>query len=197
MPTLPNVTITEVSAVDQLNDALMYNVNSGPMQLDARFTRQLRRYELLWKGLTAYEKSQLEYFVNTTVQYNIIPWTFTHPHGQTVTNATNATPIVITTAYNHGYFNHEWVVISGVEGNTNANNTWQIYDVTATTFKLRDSVGNGTFADTNNNAIAQLHLKRVLCSYANEDFTGIEKILGPEINNYGIYSFKLIIDEQY
>lgn len=195
MPTLPAITITEVSPVKQRNDVLAYNVNDGPILLDARHLRQLRSYELMWKGLTAYQKNELEYFITTTVQFNILPWSFTHPHGQTITNATNATPIVVTTSYKHGYFNHEWVTISGVEGNTAANGTWQIYDVAATTFKLRDSVGNGTFADVNNDAMAKLFLRRVLCITSEVEFKGIEKILGPDSNANGIWSFAITLEE--
>src|SRR5579859_5566521 len=41
----------------------------------------------------------------------------------TVTNATNANPIVITTSTNHGYSTGDVVTIASVGGNTNANTT--------------------------------------------------------------------------
>ena len=61
-----------------------------------------------------------------------------------ITGATNATPIVITTAA-HGMVTPDVVTIAGVGGNTAANGTWIITRLTATTFSLRGSVGNGAY----------------------------------------------------
>lgn len=64
----------------------------------------------------------------------------------TITGATNATPIVITVAGIHGLYNgQEGVVITGVGGNTAANGTWTITRLTAATFSLNTSVGNGAY----------------------------------------------------
>ncbi len=59
----------------------------------------------------------------------------------TVTGATNATPIVVTTSASHGLRNGDQVWISLVGGNTAANNaaatpSWFVGSVTATTFAL-------------------------------------------------------------
>jgi hypothetical protein len=62
-----------------------------------------------------------------------------------VTGATNATPIVITTAANHNLHNGEKVNITGVTGNTAANGNWTITWLSATTFSLNGSVGNGAY----------------------------------------------------
>jgi hypothetical protein len=62
-----------------------------------------------------------------------------------ITGATNATPIVIT-ATAHGLANGDVVEIQGVGGNTAANGTWTIANVTTNTFSLTSSVGNGTYA---------------------------------------------------
>lgn len=70
------------------------------------------------------------------------------------TNATNATPIVITKS-GFGYFPTGTVVtISGVEGNTAANGTWTITRTGANTFSLDDSVGNGVFSGAGTITIA-------------------------------------------
>lgn len=61
-----------------------------------------------------------------------------------VTDATNATPIVITSA-SHGLSTGTKVTIASVGGNTAANGTWIIDVVTANTFSLRTSVGNGAY----------------------------------------------------
>lgn len=64
---------------------------------------------------------------------------------QTITNASNAEPIVIATSDSHGYANGDTVVIEGVSGNTAANGRWQIANITADTFELVSSVGNGSY----------------------------------------------------
>lgn len=61
-----------------------------------------------------------------------------------ITNATNATPIVITRVA-HELAEGDLVTISEVLGNTAANGTWRIENVTADTFELIDSVGNGAY----------------------------------------------------
>src|SRR5574344_2906262 len=69
----------------------------------------------------------------------------------TVSNATNATPIVIT-AVGHGFLTGDKVKIFGVGGNTAANGTFTITKIGVDTFSLDGSVGNGTFT-TNGTAI--------------------------------------------
>lgn len=61
----------------------------------------------------------------------------------TITAATNATPIVITTSVAHGLQDDDFVDIDGVTGNTNANGRWRIDVLSATTFHLVGSAGNG------------------------------------------------------
>lgn len=68
----------------------------------------------------------------------------------TVSGATNATPIVITTTTNHNLKTGDVVYIVSVAGNTNANNTaanpaWTITKASATTFSLDGSSGNGNY----------------------------------------------------
>lgn len=64
----------------------------------------------------------------------------------TITNATNASPIVITVAGVHGLHNGQTgVVIAGVGGNTAANGTWTITRLTDATFSLNSSTGNGAY----------------------------------------------------
>lgn len=68
----------------------------------------------------------------------------------TVAGASNATPIVITTSANHGLVTGNQVYVTGVGGNTNANNTganpnWTITKITDTTFSLDNSSGNSAW----------------------------------------------------
>ena len=71
----------------------------------------------------------------------IVPWINS---GVAITAATNATPIVITTA-THGVSAGDEVYISGVQGNTAANGTWIAAAVSGTTITLTGSVGNAAY----------------------------------------------------
>ena len=64
----------------------------------------------------------------------------------TISNATNATPIAITTSAAHLYANGDTVVITGATGNTAANGTFVIAVTGSTSFTLTGSVGNGAYA---------------------------------------------------
>lgn len=66
--------------------------------------------------------------------------------GLGISGATNASPIVITTASAHGYANGEEVLIWGVAGNTAANGFWKIANVASSTFELVGSTGNGSYS---------------------------------------------------
>lgn len=62
----------------------------------------------------------------------------------TVTGASNATPIVITTAANT-LVDGQVVTVADVGGNTAANGTWVINQLTTTTFELVGSIGNSAW----------------------------------------------------
>lgn len=62
----------------------------------------------------------------------------------TITGATNASPIVVTSA-NHKLSNGQRITISGVGGNTAANSTYEVANVTTDTFELSGSTGNGAY----------------------------------------------------
>jgi hypothetical protein len=67
-----------------------------------------------------------------------------------ITAASNASPIVVTSA-SHGFANGDIVVIRGVAGNTSANGTWQVANQATNTFELKtvkdalNSTGNGAY----------------------------------------------------
>lgn len=65
-----------------------------------------------------------------------------------ITGGTNATPIVATFAANSGLKSGDRVAISGITGLTAMNGEWTLEYVSATTFKLLGSVGNGTYGGT-------------------------------------------------
>lgn len=63
----------------------------------------------------------------------------------TVTAASNATPIVMTTSTSHGLQTGDRVNINAVTGNTAANGWYAVNVLTSTTFELQNSVGNGAY----------------------------------------------------
>ncbi len=70
--------------------------------------------------------------------------TATFRHTGTITGATNVSPIVITSVA-HGLFTGVRVNITGVGGNAAANGTFTITKLTADTFSLDGSTGNGAY----------------------------------------------------
>ncbi len=67
-----------------------------------------------------------------------------------LSDATNATPIVVTTTVDHGLKTGDQVRIAGVTGNTNANGDFYITRLSGTTFSLQDFdhanvAGNGAY----------------------------------------------------
>lgn len=62
-----------------------------------------------------------------------------------VSDASNASPIVITTGSAHGLTNGNQVTITGVGGNTAANGTFVVTVLSTTTFSLNGSTGNGAY----------------------------------------------------
>ncbi|HKQ09531.1 MAG TPA: hypothetical protein VJ464_30700 [Blastocatellia bacterium] len=81
------------------------------------------------------------------------PFTYT-TSSFTVTNATNASPIVITVSAAETLQTGDKVSVSGVQGNIVANNTplnptWTITVVDSTHFSLNGSAGNGAFVPSN------------------------------------------------
>jgi hypothetical protein len=67
--------------------------------------------------------------------------------GAAITGATNASPIVITSA-SHGLTTSDKVRVTGQLGNTAANGTWTVTVLTTSTFSLNGSVGNGDWTAT-------------------------------------------------
>lgn len=81
------------------------------------------------------------------IEGHLLPSTLGMAAAQNITSSTNASPIVITAAA-HGRQTGEWVTVASHLVNTAANGTWRITWVTANTFSLDDSTGNGAGAAT-------------------------------------------------
>ena len=74
----------------------------------------------------------------------------------TITGATNASPIVIT-ADEHRYTTGTRVTITGVLGNTAANGTWIVTRIDADTFSLTGSTGNGDYTSGGTSNVTGLY----------------------------------------
>lgn len=107
--------------------------------------------------LTSYNKL-VNYVPNRIMTNATFPTTWTRstttnvvakPYAFPVTNASNATPIVITTGTaaggTHGLATGDRVTISGITGNTAANGNWAVTVINANSFSLDTSVGNGAW----------------------------------------------------
>lgn len=70
--------------------------------------------------------------------------TCTFLHSGSITNATNASPIVVTSS-GHGLTTGARVTITGVGGNTAANGTFVVTVLDGNTFSLDGSTGNGAY----------------------------------------------------
>jgi len=79
-----------------------------------------------------------------------------------VTAATNASPIQITTNFPHNFSTGDQVNVTGVVGNTAANGIWTVTVVDSTTFTLDGSTGNGGY--TSGGTVAR-HLSGNLFPY--------------------------------
>ena len=89
----------------------------------------------------------------------------------TITDTSNATPIVVTTDQNHNLENGDFVDVSGVVGTTAANGRrWVVAGKTATTFQLAGSVGNAAY--TSGGVVDDLKEDRKIPQHATETVYG-------------------------
>jgi len=88
---------------------------------------------------------------NHSVQCLTLDGTLTDTAIKAITGATNASPIVITSA-SHGASNGDIIVVRGIVGNTSANGTWKAASVATNTITLTtvndglNSTGNGAYS---------------------------------------------------
>lgn len=89
-----------------------------------------------------------------------------------VTDATNASPIVVTSA-GHGLSTGTRVTITGVGGNTAANGTFKITRVNDDTFSLDGSTGNGAYTSGGTWNVSGLYKLSLTVSAANGYEAGV------------------------
>lgn len=71
--------------------------------------------------------------------------TLSGPQGSTKEITDAAAPGITITSTAHGLVDGDTVTVTGVEGNTNANDTWTVVNTTPNTFRLQGASGNGTY----------------------------------------------------
>lgn len=84
----------------------------------------------------------------------------------TITGASNASPIVIT-SNNHGLQTGMKVTVTNVLGNTAADGTFVITNLTTNTFSLNGSTGNGAYTSGGAWHVTGLHQISIACTTAN------------------------------
>lgn len=95
-----------------------------------------------------------------------------------ITSSTNATPIVITKTA-HGFTNGTAVQVSGHTTNTAANGQWIVANVSANTYELAGSVGNGIGGATGyalriaNKVVQLVSAQTKIVSYCESNWTAI------------------------
>ena len=80
--------------------------------------------------------------MQNTISYNIL----TNSKTRAITSSTDATPIVVTTADDHGLATGDQITIFGHTTNVAANGRWTITKTLAAAFSLDGSVGSGAGA---------------------------------------------------
>lgn len=85
--------------------------------------------------------------VSTQYQLNevVLVWRLGHTLGLSITAASNASPIVITTATAHNFVGHPSVLVTGATGNEGANGGWTVTVVDAFNLQLVGSNGTGAY----------------------------------------------------
>jgi hypothetical protein len=87
-------------------------------------------------------------------------------HGGNITGATNATPIVITSA-NHNLQSGQRVTVANVGGNTAANGTFLVARIDANTYSLVGSVGSGAYTSGGTFTVVGLYKAEVIATPGN------------------------------
>jgi len=167
--------------------------DSGHTYTEAQYSRGLRKWELEYVYLTAAEKNKfIKFLTDIRLSATIITWTY--PYGFTIINAPETTPITVTTAYTHNLYEGDRVVIAGVTGNDAVNGTFTITNVTSTSFQLVGSSGTGTYTG---GGTARLHLPNIRVSSDEDFFSGFGKTLGPDIDDKGVYTLAVTLQEVF
>jgi hypothetical protein len=110
-----------------------------------------------------------------------------------ITDATNSTPIEITTADNHDLNTGDTVHNVGCQGNTAANGTFTVTKTAATKFTLNGSAGNGAYVADSGVAGGPNQLTRAAIFAGNHNFSNV----GPRANTSQVYLVEVWIGQYH
>lgn len=190
---LPTVTLLPVDILFLGGDG--YNGTSTPMRVGAR-TVDMSNYPsttLDGRSRSMTFKADLE--VTNTLATGVVLLKDSTNNAfimvgttNTVTNATNTSPIQITTQTAHGYSTGQIITIAGVNGNAAANGVFVITVINGTTFSLNGTTGSGTYSNggltcipLNTNSLSSVELSDVITS---GNFNGVMRT--DEVSNYEV-----------
>jgi hypothetical protein len=149
-----NASASYIGNDSEFSDALSYpNKVSAFMDLDTDGTngtgvRSVTPKFSVDDGVTWVELGLKEGYTPVALDDPWYSYQFETPDEASITNATNAEPIVITSAA-HGYKEGAIVTIDSVGGNSNANGDWVVTNADTNTFELYTTAG---VASVGNNA---------------------------------------------
>lgn len=136
----------QLHGLDDLGSGLTrgaYAIINGPLHESPKGP-QATKFQINLVMLEGIDESSADVSQDVTIDAD--PKTFyVGDDTDTIDDATNATPIVITSNSAHGLSTGDRVTVASVGGNTAANSDWQIVVIDATTFRLYGSVGNGAY----------------------------------------------------
>jgi uncharacterized phiE125 gp8 family phage protein len=127
--------VTHIKYTDTAGDQTTWSTDEYNVDTDRELGRVTLEYGYSWPTASLHPQNPIE--IQFVCGYGA--------HAvQTITGASNASPIVITIA-GHGYTTGDEVYIYDVTGNTAANGQWIITKVDANTFSLNGSTGNAAY----------------------------------------------------
>lgn len=127
--------VTSVKYRDSDDDENTFSSDDYLVDTDSDPGRVVLGYGESWPSTTLLPKNPI--YVEFVTGYG-------DHSSQTITDATNASPIVLTIA-GHGYSAGDKVLVESVAGNTAANGNWHITVVDVNTFSLNGSTGNAAY----------------------------------------------------
>jgi hypothetical protein len=193
MADLPSVSkVPEVSAPGFIDPTLVTVFDQGYELSRARYSNSKRKFTLLYHGLKKDDVVTLYNFLRDTARGSSVSFGVAYPLKETVASSTAATPIQITTSGNHGFRNGDTVITVG-NSDANANGTFTISSVTATTFTL-DGSSSGA---TGSGGTAQRKFLKMKLDLPDNEFAQIEKLIGPWSNNLGGWNVTLPLREVF
>ena len=180
----------------EFSDALSYpNKVSAFMDLDTDGTngtgvRSVTPKFSIDDGVTWVELGLKEGYTPVALDDPWYSYQFETPDEASITAATNAEPIVITSAA-HGYKDGAIVTIAAVEGNTNANGDWVVTNADANTFELYTtagvaSVGNSEYTTAGTIVMKEFSQLRPLIYLETSN-----RALTPKVRNIGFISSRV------